>query len=716
MKNDYKNVNPTRKGRILRYPYRQKPTATVFELQSKDFPPIENENVNRYTERTIHRVFNHRSNSIVMANDIFMKKSAEEISKIRIDLEDAVRHGIPYLTCPSCGNHVKISSRNVGYSEHRREIQFFTHANRNIICDLKQTSSEVSISIEDYKKYDSEVLREFRTKLTEALGMPTSINKGISEVKENEYVYSEENPLMKRRLADIIAKYNNHNLVFEIVTPITNISGFRDKEVFYFLNKKQVLWIFGMDSIFDYSELTRAISKDILYVYKRNVFLFDLEAQLESKCRGELILKCNWLDENGEWYYQKDKQGKNGILISIDEITFDDKYHPYYFDADEAYYRKNPDKIRPVMASIEDLNEKILETSAYDSQRDTALNEMQLKNRSVHAYFNGFGWGFKYEDVIFIEPTFDSITKISDYYAIVKKLQKFGVVDRYGNIQLQPEYDMIEVLANERILYSNSGLLYIFGVIEPIAKYYPKDKILFKTISKESNIHSLIITHGSEADCPIEEYYFIDSKIVKKDQVSGKWRIWLSEDEVLADELWEDLKLTPELELIINTNAPKLLKEDKSTIKSNSLSAKSSKFTYETNDSKNISYREAPKEKNVRTNVTNSFQNVSHKRKKKKSSTCETKSHFPNVSGDRDENFILNKPYLMTIKSITKTKNSIIDYIIVRDEKGRELKILGKYLNPKWFNKLYCNQEVVLTKFGYNYIEERPKWRMQLLW
>lgn len=590
LKNDNKNVDPTQKKQILRYPYRQKPTASVFELLTKDFPPIENENANRYTDRTINCIFNHRSNSMLMANDIFMKKSAEEISKIRIDLEDAVRLGIPYLTCPSCGNHVKISSRNVGYGEHRREVQFFTHAKRNIECDLKQTSSEISISEDDYQKYDSEVLREFRRNLTEALGMSASKNKGISEVKENEYVNSAENPLMKRRLADVTAKYNSHDLVFEIVTPITNIARFRDKEIFYYLNKKQVLWIFGMDSITDYSELTRAISKDILYFYKRNVFLFDLEAQLESKRRGELILKCNWLDENGEWYYQKDKQGKNGILISIDEITFDANYRPYYFDADEAYYRKNSDESEPVLDSIEELNRKISETYAYDRQRDAALNEMRLSNRGVQAYFNGFKWGFKYGDVIFIEPAFDCITKICDYYAIVEKQQKFGVVDRCGNIQLQPEYDMVELLANGRILYCNSGHWYIFGVIEPIAKYYPNDKILFKTISKENDIYCLILAHGSEADLPIEKYYFIDTKIVKKDQVSGKWRLWQSEDEVSADELWDDFKLIPELGFMIKSDDSPFPQDTDDTLKSKSQSTKSKKYSKQTKnpDSKKL--------------------------------------------------------------------------------------------------------------------------------
>ena len=152
-------------------------------------------------------------------------------------------------------------------------------------------------------------------------------------------INSDELPIMKRRLADVHAKYNDVDIVFEMVTPSTHVARVHDRDIFYLINHQQVFWIFGLESIVDYNELRRSVSKDIFFTNKRNVFVFDLEAQEESRRRGELMLKCNWLDEDGAWYYQIEKNGKNGILISLDQIHFEqDSCRPYFYDADEPFY------------------------------------------------------------------------------------------------------------------------------------------------------------------------------------------------------------------------------------------------------------------------------------------------------------------------------------------------------------------------------------------
>ena len=55
--------------------------------------------------------------------------------------------------------------------------------------------------------------------------------------------------------------------------------------------------------------------KDIYYANKRNVFIFDAEAQQASEEREELVLKCNWLDTDNTWHYSPTKGNGNGILI-----------------------------------------------------------------------------------------------------------------------------------------------------------------------------------------------------------------------------------------------------------------------------------------------------------------------------------------------------------------------------------------------------------------
>lgn len=91
-----------------KFPYRKKPIAPSKDVVTVDFPVIENDNVYSQTSRLIDKVFNHRSNSFITANDIFLHKSVEEISRMRFELEEAARTGVPYLTCPCCRNMVKI--------------------------------------------------------------------------------------------------------------------------------------------------------------------------------------------------------------------------------------------------------------------------------------------------------------------------------------------------------------------------------------------------------------------------------------------------------------------------------------------------------------------------------------------------------------------------------------------------------------------------------
>ncbi|MDE6491878.1 MAG: hypothetical protein K2L37_01860, partial [Lactobacillus sp.] len=327
-----------------KFPYRKKPIAPSKDVVTVDFPVIENDNVYSQTSRLIDKVFNHRSNSFITANDIFLHKSVEEISRMRFELEDATRTGVPYLTCPCCGNMVKISSRSVGFGLKSKEVQFFSHAVKNVPCDLKRDNS-YSQTIDDGEngENDFSYLKELRNLLANSLRSEISLNKGLSNVEDGVYIHSGELPIMKRRLADVAARYNDIDIVFELVTPTTHVARVHDRDIFYLINHKQVFWIFGLESIVDYNELRRSVSKDIFFTNKRNVFVFDLEAQEESKCRGELMLKCNWLDEDGAWYYQVEKNGKNGILISIDQIHFEqDSCRPYFYDADEPFYLKHP--------------------------------------------------------------------------------------------------------------------------------------------------------------------------------------------------------------------------------------------------------------------------------------------------------------------------------------------------------------------------------------
>lgn len=538
------------------FPYRKKPIAPSKDVVTVDFPIIENDNVYSQTARLIDKVFNHRSNTFITANDIFLRKSVEEISRMRVELEEAARTGVPYLTCPCCGNMVKISSRRIGFGQKSKEVQYFTHAVKNIPCDLKRDNS-YSLTIDEGEsgENDFSYLNELRNLLANSLRTEFSHNKGITEVKESVYISSEELPIMKRRLADVTAHYKDTDIVFELVTPNTNIARVHDRDIFYLINRKQVFWIFGLESIVDYNELSRSVSKDIFFTNKRNVFVFDLDAQEESKRRGELMLKCNWLDQDGAWYYQIEKNGKNGILISLDQINFEqDSCRPYFFDADEAFYLKHPAAERPLQLSREKLKEDIIEAWNYDQERRRACDQMQKEGCGVEAYYDSQKWGFKFGDTIFIEPAFDSKPIMLGDFAKVEKNGKFGVVNRFGDYRLQPEYDMVELLPNGYILYASKDNWYLFGIIDPLTTFASSDNVVVSTISRRSSIYHLIIKKHLFTGQQPEEFYFVGNEIFKKNINSGKWSLWQSNGEKVTDISWDTLEFTSEDTIKVSIN------------------------------------------------------------------------------------------------------------------------------------------------------------------
>lgn len=78
--------------------------------------------------------------------------------------------------------------------------------------------------------------------------------------------------------------------------------------------------------------------KDIYYANKRNIFIFDADTEELSKERGELVLKCRWLDENGVW--------SSDEFVTLDMFQYDEENHkPFIMDADKAYLEKHPEYV-----------------------------------------------------------------------------------------------------------------------------------------------------------------------------------------------------------------------------------------------------------------------------------------------------------------------------------------------------------------------------------
>lgn len=547
--------------RALAYPYQTSRRINADPQNIKDFPKIENDNKYAPALRMINEVYNARTNDTIKSSEILLGYSAEEISKLRFDLEEAVRKNTDYLLCPCCRGKLIIKSRKNNWIKGNKEIQYFSHALKNIPCALKKVPQYTSVSTgypDD--SINNELVKEMQSLIKCALTSEISKSKGISSVETNTFIHSDELPIMRRRLADVIAKYGDNDVVFELVSPKTNIKRVHDRDVFYLINNRQVFWLFGLDSVVNYDELRRSVAKDILFTNKRNVFVFDVEAQNETRNRGELMLKCNWLDENDEWYYNIQKNGKNGILVSLDQISFNsEECRPYFYDADEPYYLKNPSKYRPAKISREDLRKEINESYEFELARTRALNEMNEQGCGVTAYFDGEKWGFKYNDLVLVSPKYTSEPVIVGDFAKVELGEKFGVINRFGEIVLDVRYDNVEILKNGHILYTDSGKWRLFGTLESLTPYYQNDMVEIKTLSSTSSIYYVQILRNLYANQVPEEIYFINDIIVKKNIDSEKWILWPKKDGVLTDVAWDSFEITNDDKIKVSQNGRKQL-------------------------------------------------------------------------------------------------------------------------------------------------------------
>jgi len=440
----------------------------------------------------------------------------------------------------------------VGFGKDSREVQYFKHAVNNIPCDLKRdytygvTIDGVETGIIDRPAY----LKDLKSIICDALKSEISSSMGITDVEVSNWVFSNELPIMKRRLADLTASYKGHDIVFELVTPTTNSSKLHDRDIFYLINKRQVFWILGLNSKADYSELRRSVAKDIMFTNRRNVFVFDIEAQEETRKRGELMLKCNWLDENDEWYYQVEKNGKNGKCISLSQITFDDdSCRPFYHDADEDFFQKHPSAERPQKLSREELKKSIIDRWNYGEAIEKAKKEIDESGTGIEAFYNGEKWGFRYGSLIFIEPRFSEEPVIKGNLAKVCDDGKFGIVNRSGSIILPARFKNVEILPNESVLYSEKNEWHIFGIINPLASYDSKDSIIINSISQDSRVFHLVIYKNLFQGQMPEEFYFSGEQIFKKDKSIDKWVLWYSNGIKIHEMAWESVEITNDSQL-----------------------------------------------------------------------------------------------------------------------------------------------------------------------
>lgn len=411
-----------------------------------DFPEITNDSDDT-TSRSIKFVYNDKD-EIIEADSFFQNSSAEEIAHVSRMLSEAdIKNGKSW-TCGICRSRVKIAHRRY---KSNKESLFFMHAHKNVNCpwtilaDRSNNFHDEGIDIEELTEEeiktalssDINVLRrDLKLKIVSLLNSEKSKAMGVTDVNMDKILRSNF-PYMKWRRPDISFNLKEKKVVIELQNKNIDLDTIVDKDIFYRINNVHVIWIFGNGNESEYDYINLFNYKNTLFANHRNVFVLDKQAMDESFSRDELLLKCNWLDENNKWKFTLENSNTNGKLIILEELTFDDEfYKPYYYDANGPYFNKHPEAYSEYMDKLiskDELKKSIEEKWINSSLYQDALTEMRKSGKYAEISKYGDLWGFRFNTKSLINPIFTSEPKLQDnrFYKVTLN-KKLGIVDKYG--------------------------------------------------------------------------------------------------------------------------------------------------------------------------------------------------------------------------------------------------------------------------------------------
>ncbi len=378
------------------------------------------------TKRTIDTVINLENDKEIYAKHFFSQPESI-IFKKRTELEKAIYLRRPMYVCKYCGQMVKISGRKT----ERGLARFFSHLRDSDNCDYKTTTGRTrrEINREKFAKCNEGERHKF---LKAKIARYLEITNGVTDVRTENTVKG-DHPILRWRRPDVIANYRGQEVVFELQLSTTFVSVIAERDLFYRLNQKHIIWVSNFDEQGVHVDLTNMMVKDIYYNNRMNLFIFDLDAQRKSEELGELILKCNWLTPDENWQYPNgntsDKLG--GKYIRLSDLTFDNTYKPYYLDAEQAYYAAHPEfKIK--VANIEEENKEIL--TELDRQWEEELSREKAEQQKTEE---------KIQEII-ENNEIDGEVKSTKKFIIAQRLGQYGLITYDGLIRLPFIYDEIK--------------------------------------------------------------------------------------------------------------------------------------------------------------------------------------------------------------------------------------------------------------------------------
>lgn len=462
--------------------------------------------------RSIWLVRDEEEGNDYTADEVLDDKPQDIIFNMRSTLTAAYKSGESKYVCPFCGEPVGLKIR----TNEGDFFPFFSHyQDSDDSCPLKTTyeidPTRIVLSSENQFK-ESILHQDMVSKLKEVL----EFSQAFKDVEVDKVISTPE--VTGYRRPSLYTIYHDETKVcFDALVSNPQIGLLVGRNAFYKMQKMFYLWVFP-----DFSTKNqRMCEKDILYMNRRNVFVFDsidyykkvdnkkhlgsiepdhVFAYEESIRQKRLMLNCYWQVPVVNGNDKVAISWKGPELVAFEDIVLNkENYEAYYHDSDQDFYHSySPEKQRLIdewMRIKKDRWKKIFDSiEKRKILYEQALARKERRERLAYYYpliesgeivpilyedeRTGL-FGYRIDDLVIIPPSYYYAYPFCFGYAWVKKKAKWGIInyksDRICNFQYEDVSDLgaglFSVKKGSHFDLTNYNGEVIRGYFESISKF-----------------------------------------------------------------------------------------------------------------------------------------------------------------------------------------------------------------------------------------------------
>ena len=433
--------------------------------------------------RTITEIIDAETGELLHIDNHFFHQNEAYLFLLRRRLYEYayLKIGQPKYLCAVCRQPVVL----LGKRTKRAHIVYFAHYKDSDDCPIKTRGKELSedeLNNLRYKGGESDYHIEIKHQISSALQTSHICHNSFSHIQEEERIASKLD-FRSWAVPDIYAECGNLRINFEVQLSTIFLSTIIERDIFYRFHGIFILWIFAPGAI-NNDTISR---KDIIWTNNGNLFIYDQVARERTEKTGELTLLCRW-------YELVDNNADNvrlvaGKYLTLSDLTFDSKTNTvYYVDVASDIEKRHPNfkKERTEMGQmeLEALDEFRVLLDGCTPTKEEVVEGLKSGLYKPRWIKKGNYWGYaKYGHTI-IPFIYNHAENFVKGFAIVRRNRKYGVINKFGEEIIEPQYKSYEIL-DKYIKFTND-----VGAISIMAKGVP---YLFKTtIDIDQQIANLV--------------------------------------------------------------------------------------------------------------------------------------------------------------------------------------------------------------------------------